>query len=164
MAEGALLADANVLIDYAKAGPHVPALASAHLGGLHVVSVVLHAEVRQLSERRCRRLGIEVLEPTFDQLAEAGSGRRVLSFHDWCCLIVARDRGHALVTNDKALRKACTGAAIDTKWGLELLLDSVRGGHLGAMRARRMAIRIQELDPTRINAAIMARFRARLGD
>lgn len=164
MPEGSLLADANVLIDYAKADRGVLRLAAEHLGGLFVVSVVLHDEVRQLNDAACGRLGMGVIEPTFDQLAEAGSGARALSFNDWCCLIVARDRNHRVVTNDKALRRACARASVNTKWGLQLMLDLVADGHLDADRARRVAARIRELDPTRVTDAILTRFHARLGD
>ena len=68
MSEGALLADANVLIDYAKAGPQVLALASVHIGGLHASpppswrAFVLDSEI-EFSAARVSRVTVPTARP-----------------------------------------------------------------------------------------------------
>ena len=160
---GTLLADANVLVDYARSDREILRLASEHLGPLSVVSTVLHGEVRQLDDRACARLAISVIEPTFDQLAEAIARPRSLSFHDWTCLVVARDDRHTLVTNDKVLRRACAREPVPTKWGLDLLLDLDLGGHITRARARRVVGALRELGQGHVTESILERFNRRLG-
>ena len=101
-----LIADANVLIDYVNSDVSVLALLAQHAGPLYVATPVLE-KVEGLDRSECERLGMVVIEPTLDQLLEAGQARGRLAFDDRVCLILARDRAWSCVTNDKALRRAC---------------------------------------------------------
>ena len=65
-----LISDANVLIDYAKSAPGILRLISKRLQQLYVASPVL-TEVHDMSTEQIIKLGIEIVEPTLAQLAEA---------------------------------------------------------------------------------------------
>ncbi len=106
-----LIADANVLIDYAQSERSVLALISCHVASIYVPSPVFE-EVNKLSEKEVARLGINVVEPTLDQVLEAEAGDGPTSFEDRLCFVVARDGGWHLLTNDKALRKICQESSI----------------------------------------------------
>jgi hypothetical protein len=56
-----LVADANVLIDYAKTDPTILALYTRHLGPIYVPSVILD-EVDQLDISDCASLGLTIVE------------------------------------------------------------------------------------------------------
>lgn len=126
------VADANVLIDFAKVDRDVLALVARHLGALPVARDTVD-EVGDLREEEYADLGIGILEPTAEQLAEAGAMRpRGMSFPDRVCFIVARDRGATCLTNEKPLGRRCAEAGVPTMRSLRLLLCLVEGGHLGA--------------------------------
>ena len=156
-----LVPDANVLIDYAESDRKVLTLIARHIAAIHVPSPVL-AEVRRLAAREAARLGVEVIEPTLAQATEAARGAGPTSFEDRLCLVVARDRGWACLTNDKALRKACEEAGVRCIWGLEAMVLLVRSGRLAAKRAWITAKRIGAGNPY-ITKAILGRFREQIG-
>lgn len=56
-----LVADANVLIDYAQTDPSVLTLHVRHFGPIYVPSVILD-EVDQLDAADCESLGLTVVE------------------------------------------------------------------------------------------------------
>lgn len=158
---GFLLVDANVLVDYQAADLAILSLVSRHVGTIHIVSTVL-AEVDGLDESECERLGFRIVEPTLAQATEAASPNSRLSFQDRTCLVVCRDNGWTCVSNDKALRRSCDAAGVVVRWGLELMLDLVRGGHLPAEHADDAAERIHRANPVFLNATILAAFRQKL--
>ena len=55
------IADANVLIDYAKASPAILGLVAQPVGPVYVAADVLQ-EVEQLDEAQCLALGLQVVE------------------------------------------------------------------------------------------------------
>lgn len=75
----ALVAGASVLIDIADANEAVLALVAQHVSRVIVPTPVL-AEVDTLDELKCAALGLEVVEPTLDQLREAAVPHPALSF------------------------------------------------------------------------------------
>lgn len=152
-----LLVDADVLIDYALADANILALAARHIGTIHVVRSVLR-EVTQLEASDCDRLGIEIVEPSLDQLYLAGETRGRLSFNDRLNLIVAHDAGWTCVSNDRALRRACSDRHVPVWWGLELMLVLVRLGELDGEAALMVAEAIQACNPHHITAEILERF------
>ena len=158
---GFLLVDANVLVDYQAADLAILSLVSRHVGTVHIVSTVL-AEVDGLDESECERLGFRVVEPTLAQATEAASPDGRLSFQDRTCLVVCRDNGWTCVSNDKALRRSCDAVGVAVRWGLELMLELVQGGHLPAEDADDAAERIHRANPVCLNATILAAFRAKL--
>jgi predicted nucleic acid-binding protein len=149
--------DANVLIDYAEADRSVLALLGHHAGPVYVVSTVLE-KVAHLSLGECDRLGLIVVEPTVKQLIEAGDGRPGLAFDDTLCLALARDNGWCCVTNDRALRKACGGEAVEVRWGLEVMLDLVELAVLAVEDAHVTARRIRDSNPAFITEEIVNEF------
>ncbi len=156
-----LIVDANVLIDYANSDPTVLALAGRHLGPIYLPTPLL-AEVDQLAESDCASLGLRLVEPTLEQLLDAGEGRGRLSFTDRLCLILARDNGWGFVTNDGALRQACVAAEVEVIWGLELMLQLVEIGELEGSAAIAKASAIRASNPAHITLKILARFEERI--
>lgn len=79
-------------------------------------------EVRDLSLEHAKSLRLTIVEPSDRQLAEALEKKGRLSFQDLLCLLLARDRGVPCMTNDKALRRACSMNGVEPVWGLEILV------------------------------------------
>ena len=158
---GFLVIDANVLVDYQAADLAILALVNRHVGVVHILTTML-AEVEGFDESDCERLGFRVVEPTFAQVAEAAAPAGRLSFQDRTCLLVCRDHGWTCVSNDRALRKACESDGIEVVWGLELMLELVRHGHLPAEHASEAAERIHLANPVFVSSAILAAFRMKL--
>lgn len=152
-----LIVDANVLIDYVSTDEAVLALASAHLGEVVVPSPIL-SEVEALDAADCDRLGLRVVDPTFEQLLEAASQRGRLSFEDHVCLIIARDNSWTCVTSDGRLRTACIEVGIEVMWSLDLLVALVRAEALPADDALAIASELHRLSPQFITDAILADF------
>lgn len=125
----ALVGDADVLIDIADANEAVLALIVQHAARVIVPTPVL-AEVDALDELKCEALGLEVLEPTLQQLHEAAVPHPALSFADRVCLIVARDSGATCWTNDGPLGDECEAGGVPRMRGLRPILALVRGGTL----------------------------------
>lgn len=149
-----LVTDANVLIDYASTDESVLTLASRHLGAVIVPSPVL-AEVDALDVMACDRLELRVVEPTLDQLLEAGAQRGRLSFEDRICLILARDGGWPCVTNDRRLRTACDAASVSVMWSLDLLVALVAAGQLLGEQAILIADDLHHISPRHITRDIL---------
>jgi rRNA-processing protein FCF1 len=153
--------DANVLIDFCTADLTPLALVSRHLRPVRILTPVL-GEVQQMDAPECDRHGLELWEPSLEQLLAAGVRRRSLSFLDHLCLIVARDEGWVCATNDKVLRQQCQAEGVPTRWGLELLVDLVEAKHLARATAISIATEIHTNNRLHITATILARFEQRL--
>lgn len=152
-----LIVDANVLIDYANSDVSVIALAVKHLGPVHVPLPILK-EVDQLTAADCVRLGITLLDPSFDELAAAEAlVRPALSFEDKLCLVLAGANGYTCVTNDKPLRAACDAAGVTARWGLQLMSDLVATRALTPEAAVATARRIAATN-RHITKALLERF------
>lgn len=153
--------DANVLIDYGKADLSVLSRAARALGSIHVPLPVL-AKVDQLTHADCERAGLSLYEPSTKQLLEAGQGTTRLAFDDRICLIVCRDKNWTCLTNDKALRRACTEWGIRIVWGLELMVRLVAARQLPPEEALAVAERIHSLNPAFVDQAVLEGFRAKI--
>jgi len=125
----ALVGDADVLIDIADANEAVLALIVQHVAHVIVPTPVL-AEVDTLDELKCAALGLQVVEPTLDQMREAAVPHPALSFADKICLIVARDAGATCLTNDGPLGEECEANGVPRMRGLRPLLALVECGAL----------------------------------
>lgn len=152
-----LLLDANVLIDYASSELRVLSLAAQWLGPVHVPRPLLR-EVEQLGEEQCDELGLRLLDPSLEQILEAGQAHGPLSFADRLCLALARDGSFVRVTNDRRLRKECAQKGVGVLWGLELMVELVKLQRLRQATAIRVARSIQASNPLHITEAIVARF------
>ena len=118
-----------MLIDIADANEAVLGLIAQHLGRVIIPTPVL-AEVDGLDELKCAALGLEVVEPTLDQLREAALPHPALSFADRVCMIVARDAGGTAWTNDGPLGDECDGHGVPKVRGLRPLIALVEAGAL----------------------------------
>lgn len=156
-----LVADADVLIDYVDSDMGVLSLVSRHIAPVYVPSPVFE-EVEQLNEKQATQLAISIIEPTLAQAMEAEAGRGVTSFQDQLCLIVARDGGWSVFTNDKKLRSCCKEAKIPCLWGLEAMVILVRQKHLRPPDAARVATRIAEVN-NRITKHVLKTFLGKIG-
>lgn len=128
-ARSTLVGDASVLIDIADANEAVLGLVAQHLAQVIIPTPVL-AEVDGLDELRCAALGLDVVEPTLDQLREAALPHPALSFADKICMIVARDSGGIAWTNDGPLGNECDAHGVSRMRGLRPLIDLVEAGAL----------------------------------
>ena len=77
---------------------------------MHVLEQTL-ATVVNLSERECKKQGIEVIDVDTNVLVEAGAKSGPLSFEDWLCLIVCRERVWS------CLKRPCSSTRVPQGWG-----------------------------------------------
>lgn len=155
------IADANVLIDYAKTEPEILGLVSSHLGTVYVAADVLQ-EAEQLDARRCRTLGLTIVEGNLAQMTEASQGGGPLSYEDKLCLILARDNGWTCLSNDGPLRDACKSQGVSVVWGLEIMLQLVQVGHVNSTKAIEVAKSIHVINPLYITRKIVETFRRKV--
>lgn len=153
----AFVIDANVLIDYADSDPTILALFSKHIGTIHVITDVLE-KVEQINTMECRGLGLGIAEPTLEQYLEAGQKISGLAFDDKLCFIIARDNHWTLISNDKALRSACSSVNIPLLWGLEIMLPLVKRNLLPGSHALQTATMIQSSNSQFVHQKILESF------
>lgn len=158
----ALLADADVVIDYQHSDLAVLALVTAHVGPLAVLTSVIE-QVDGLTPKDCADLGLEVITPTVAQRRRAGEIDSAAHFTDRLCLVVARDEGRVCVTNDRTLRNLCDRLGVPTRFGLRLLVDLVAAGVLPRRRAEGIAGMIRETN-SYLTERVLRRFHAALDD
>ena len=156
-----LVADANVLIDYAKTDPTILALYTTHLGPIYIPSVILD-EVDQLDISDCESLGLTIVEEPLQILLAASEKRGPLSFEDRVCLLLAQANQWVCVTNEKPLHRACKQEKIASIWGLRLMIELARAEQLNSDSAIEVAQAIHRINPRYITLVILERFKAEL--
>ena len=159
-----ILSDANVLIDYAVSAPDVIRLVSKHVQKLYIAVPVVR-EVGQLNQGDIEKLGMEIVEPTLQQIGQAVVIRQSnpsLSGQDAICFVLAKDNNWACFTNDKPLRKICYDNKITCIWGLEVMLKLVSAQKLTPQKAYKIACDIQSKNHY-IKVETVKRFRKKLG-
>ena len=156
-----LVADANVLIDYAKTDPSILALYVRHCGPIFVPSVILD-EVDQLDAADCERLGLTIVEEPVEILMAATEGLGPLSFEDRVCLLLANDNKWTCVTNEKPLHRACGQKGVTHIWGLRLMIELVSVKQLPEDGAIEVAQAIHSINPHYITTEILERFEAKV--
>lgn len=156
-----LVADANVLIDYAKTDPSILSLYVRHFGPIYVPSVIVD-EVDQLDFSDCETLGLTVVDEPLDILLGATEQRGPLSFEDRVCLLLARTNQWTCVTNEKPLHRACKQEKVASIWGLRLMIELVHAGQLTIENALEVALAIHHINPRYITPEILVRFEERL--
>ncbi len=124
-----LIWDACVLIDYCKSERSILKLTARHVGTIHVAGPVL-AEVEQLDSGSAADHGIVVVNPPLDMAMRAAARGGRLSFQDRLCLLLAKENGWTVVSNDGLLRRECTSEQVPVLWGLEILALLVEAGAL----------------------------------
>jgi len=148
--------DSSVLIDYLDVDPSILTSFAQSVGPSFVV-VTLLDEIDQLDEPDCHRLGLSLYEPTWEQLAESREAPDGLSEYDYLVFIVARDNRWTCVTADQPLWELCDQQGVDYIRGLRPLIELVRGGHIEADVAVRVAEEIAEAN-SYITAAVLEQF------
>ncbi len=157
------IADANVLIDYAKTSPAILGLVTKNVGAVYVAADVLE-EVEQLDVAQCLAIGLQVVEGNLAQLTEAAQRGGPLSFEDKLCLVLARDNGWACLSNDGPLREACKAQGVPVVWGLEIMLTLVEGKHLTPAAAIEAAQAIHAVNPMFITAKVLTTFKKKVSE
>ena len=152
----ALLADADVLIDYRQSDFAVLALVVQHVGRLVVLPPVLD-EVHGVTATACADIGIELIEVETELMLQAAEIEAQVSFNDRLCLVMCRENAWTCVTNDGALRRLCAHHGVETRFGLGLLVDLVAAGALTRPRAEDIARRIHVANPLHINERVLLR-------
>lgn len=153
----ALLADANVLIDYRDAGWEVLTVIGQNVGRVSVLPSVL-AEVSGVTAADCTAIGIEVMRIETDRLLEAASIQSGVSFNDRLCFATCRARGWTCVTNDRALRRLCQRRDVRVRFGLGLMIDTVAVGALPRQIAEAVACKMHASNPRHITEEILIQF------
>lgn len=111
---------------------------------------------------RCQAIGLTVVEGSLVQLTEASQRGGPLSFEDKLCLILARDNGWTCLSNDGPLRNACKAQGVSVVWGLEIMLQLVKAGHVSAAKAIEVAQSIHSINPLYITQKIVDAFRRKV--
>ena len=156
-----LLADADVLIDYRESDLTILKLVAEHVGRVAVIPPVLD-EVKGVTAKDCRRLGIEVVEVETEQMLRAAVFETGVSFTDCLCLVVCMEEAWTCVTNDGALRRLCKRHGVATRFGLGLMVDLVSCTALTRRQAVAVARRMHVSNPRHINAHVLTRFQNEL--
>lgn len=142
-----VLTDACVLIDYCKEDARILGLANKHLGKIHIPLPIL-AEVKDLDVEMCQELGLTIYPTREDQRNAALIKKAGLTWEDRLCLIISKEEGYLLYSNDKGVLKNAKREGIPAKWGLELLIElaakKVLSTEEALSHAQRMCIRIYD--------------------
>ncbi|MEA2016466.1 MAG: hypothetical protein U9O59_07175 [Actinomycetota bacterium] len=156
-----VICDANILIDYSNGDKEIIGLITENLYQIKIPLPVWE-EVEDLSDEDAAILGIEILEPSMEQIYEAvtmhGGG---LSDEDRICFIIARDDKALCATNDSVLRKMCLDNNIGVLWGLEIIAQLCDTQNLTKSSARKLVLKIAQENKT-ITEEIVTRFIERI--
>ena len=145
-----LLADANVLIDLLNAGALglVGALVRHDLADVYLPRIVYDEVSAVISESQIADLGIIIL-PVEIRLME-----RVARYHDTrlsvpdrSLLLMAKDKGYTVWSNDKRLRENCNVNGVRALWEFEVLRRLVERDFMSASDLIVVAMRVEETNP-----------------
>jgi len=151
-----LITDANFLIDCClMEAPLLETVARVYQDVSVPLSVL--GEVEQLDRSVAEELGIRCIDMEPEQLFEAAQPIPGVSFNDRCCLLLARDRGAVCVTNDRKLRAVCQERQVETRWGLEIIVELYGAGALTRHEAHQWGKEMARVN-VRITPAILADF------
>jgi len=143
--ETVLICDACVLIDYFDTTRDILTLAARHIGPVMVTTMVLD-ETDHLDREMAEELGLTVIEPGLEILAEASRTGGAPSRSDKVTFAVVKSEGWICWTSDKGLRKLCSEHGIKVFWGLEIMLVLCKSGHLTRTVALRTARSISRIN------------------
>ena len=155
----ALLADANVLIDYQHSDLDLLALVGERVAPIFVLTSILQ-EVDDLSEEDCRGLGIRVIEATTEELLRAQQHPLRAHLNDRLCFVVAESRGFVCLTNDGKLRRYCRKQGVPTRYGLSLVVDLVADDALPLRRAEAVAEALRASNDRYLTREVLSGFLA----
>ena len=145
-----LLADANVLIDLLNAGALglVGELIRHDIAAVLLPRIVYDEVSEVISENQIADLGITILP------VEIALMERVVKYHDTrlsypdrSLLLLAKDRGYAVWSNDKRLHENCSENGVRAMWEFEVLRWLVERDFISATDLVAVAKRVEETNP-----------------
>lgn len=160
-----LLADANVLIDLLNANALglVGDLIRHDIATIHLPRIVYDEVSSVISESQIADLGITILPveiALMERVAKYQDTR--LSYPDRSLLLLAKDNGYAVWSNDKRLRENCGENGIRALWEFEVLRGLVERDFMSAADLVAVAERVEKTNP--YLSGITERLRRLLGD
>ena len=158
---GIVISDANVLIDYCLTNRTILRLVTKHLWAIRVPRPIVD-EVEQLNDQTARSLGLVIVDPDIEDLAESVHRSGRLSREDKLCFVMARRHGWACWTNDTGLRRICDEEGIAVHWGMEAMILLHHSGRLLRAEAVRTATAIHKINGQHVTRQILDRFIAKL--
>ena len=145
-----LLADANILIDLARAGGLglIGELIHHALAEVFIPRTIYDEVASEVSETQIAELGITILSVTTEltDRALAYPDTR-LSPPDRVLLLMALENGYGAWTNDKKLRAKCKLQNVPIYWEFEILRELVANGHLAKETLVALARKVDECNP-----------------
>ena len=159
-----LLADANVLIDllHANALGLVGDLIRHDIATMYLPRIVYDEISTVISESQIAELGITILPveiALMERVAQYHDTR--LSYPDRSLLLLAKDRGYAVWSNDKRLRENCNENGVRALWEFEVLRGLVERDFMSAADLVAVAERVEDTNP--YLSGITERLRGLLG-
>lgn len=154
-----LLADDHVVVDYRESDLEILELVGQHVGRVAVLPTardVLGSGPRPSLEHD--PFGIRVVDVDPALVLRATEVRGNASFNERLCLVTCREEGWPYVTNDGAIRRLFERHRVETRFGLDLLLDLVAVGAITHERAHGVASAIHALNPWQITERALNSF------
>ena len=145
-----LLADANVLIDllHANALGLVGDLIRYDLAAVHLPRIVYDEVSAVITENQIADLGITILPVEIALMARVAAYHDTrLSYPDRSLLLMAKDNGYTVWSNDKRLRENCGENGVQVLWGFEVLCRLVERDFMSAADLVAVAARVEETNP-----------------
>ena len=145
-----LLADANVLIDLLGAGALglVGELIRHDLAAVYLPRIVYDEVSTVISESQIADLGITILPveiALMSRVAEYHEKR--LSYPDRSLLLLAKERGYAVWSNDRRLHNNCDANGVRALWEFEVLRWLVECDFISAADLVAVAERVEATNP-----------------
>ena len=145
-----LLADANVLIDLLNANALglVGDLIRHDIATVYLPRIVYDEVSTVISESQIAELGITILPveiALMERVAKYHDTR--LSYPDRSLLLLAKDRGYAVWSNDKRLRENCNENGVRALWEFEVLRGLVERDFMSAVDLVAVAERVEDTNP-----------------
>ncbi len=159
-----LLADANVLIDLLNANALglVGDLIRHDIATVYLPRIVYDEISTVISESQIAELGITILPveiALMERVAQYHDTR--LSYPDRSLILLAKDRGYAVWSNDKRLRENCNENGVRALWEFEVLRGLVERDFMSAADLVAVAERVEDTNP--YLSGITERLRGLLG-
>jgi rRNA-processing protein FCF1 len=142
-----LVCDANVLIDFIKAGAE---RILKEIGKLHRIYIPtpIFNEVKQLTSCKLKDLGLFEFIPEFELLSRSAEKIGQCSPQDVMCLLICEENGWYCITNDKNLRYQCANRGVKTIWGLQLILYLKEKNILTIDAGKKICLKIADINKT----------------
>lgn len=145
-----LIADANILIDLVQAGglDMIRLLTRHQLAEVVMPRCVFDEISQEITETDILKIGIRLLPATIELIAKVGAmEERRLSRQDKTILLLAKENGYAVWTNDKALGKCCKAHGIACFREFAVLKQLARRGFVAKDALLELAQRVEAVNP-----------------